>query len=182
MKNIKIDSTKILIFLVLLAVILIPGRFGWDSLNVLNNEAEQIRSEAARYDTQAQEAEDAVLSDQEAFEARMLKAETAIPQELEVPAIINVLSGEAAASNLIWLSGTPTSSPETGGLGGASTLVISVRTADGTSGSATVTSVGNFLDRIRTLDRLVVVDRVNLNASEGTATIEVRFFSQESDS
>lgn len=181
MKNVKIDSTKILLLLVLIAVVMIPGRFGWDNLNVLKNEAEQIRSEAARYDEQANEAEQAVLTDEEAFAARMAKAETAIPGVMAVPDLIDTLSQEASAANLIWLSGTPTPSAEAGGLGSASSLVISVRTADGATGAATVTSVGNFLDRVRELNRLVVVDRVNVTASEGTATIEVRFFSQESN-
>lgn len=178
MKEIKLNSPKVLIVVVAVAVILLPGRYGLDNLNVLKAEAEQIRSEANNLNVRSELAEQEVITNADVFQAREDAANAAIPKEADTANLIDTLASKAAENNLVWVSGTPTPLGDTMGIGSTYSLNISLQTADGSTGNNSVIAVSNFLESVRNLDRLVVVDNVTFSPESGTASIQARFFSQ----
>lgn len=178
MRN-RVNSTRILIFLFIAALIFIPGRFALGNLDVLKSRAADIHEEADRLDSQAAKAQSQVLDNPDSFKARESKADTAIPVNTSIPTVIDKLSKEASAAGLVWLSGTPTEVPPPKGVGGSTAISASLAAVDGSSGDAFITNVENFLDRVRELDRLVTVERLSVSPTDSSANIQLVFFSQE---
>lgn len=90
-------------------------------------------------------------------EAELRQLTAAVPPEPELATLILTLHDEATRSGIDFLQFTP--SPPTAG---EETSVI----AAGLNVSGSFFTVLDFLDRVETLDRIIVIDALDLNASE----------------
>lgn len=129
--------------------------------------ATSARTEAEDLLTKSSKAADAV-TDEQNFAAALSAARAAVPRTAELPELISDLEDVARAAGMTWNSGSPSTS------GGAAETPVWTMTLT-LSGSAR--RVPDLLDGIRELDRLVVVDSVQVRGDvEASIVISVRFF------
>lgn len=119
---------------------------------------------------------DAALSDEEAFLADLEEARAAVPAAPDLPAVIDVLEETVRRSGMRWTSGAPSApDAQADATQGSWQLAMTV------SGSAR--DLPGLLDAFRVLERLIVVDSVQVrNDGDGVvAQISVRFFALPGD-
>jgi Tfp pilus assembly protein PilO len=129
--------------------------------------ATSARTEAADLRAKSAKADEA-LADPEGFGAALATARTAVPREVGLPAMIEELETAVRSSGMRWTSGSPApaATDETSSSWSMSLTI---------SGSAR--QVPGLLRAINDLDRLVVVDSVQLRGDEeATVVLSVRFF------
>lgn len=162
-----------LILLALLAVTAVLV-FGWrfisPHVSELSGEAADIRAQANTLNRQASEAE-AVAADLGTFNARRDALTKAIPATASEKEVISALQSAAKASGVAWVAYQPSAgAPDSVSVTNV-TLTVSGRPD----------RITTYLDALAKLPRLVVVDQVALQDTNGavTASITARLFSTD---
>jgi Tfp pilus assembly protein PilO len=166
----------VLAVLVLIAVLAIPTRCSLGSRQSYVDEANAARAAATELNDRASKAEAAAADD--SFTARHDALVKAVPPTADLAGLLAAVSSAAATSGVTITSVSPSQNPTSSDKGtnqlSTWTLTMAVE--------GTPAALESFLDQLAGLDRLVVVDSVNQQASaEGTVTASVtaRFFSLE---
>jgi hypothetical protein len=158
--------------------ILVVGFIGYSSLpdagELLSGATAKEQATAVLRDQLA--VADAALTDEEAFLFELEQARVAVPRSPDLPAVIDVLEETVRRSGMRWTSGAPSgqeSSPDVSQDSWQISMTV----------SGTAQQVPALLDAIRGLDRLVVVDSVQVR-SDGAgviAQISARFFALQGE-
>ena len=98
----------------------------------------------------------------QAREAELIRLGRLIPADPDVAGAILALNDTADQSGVAWSSFVPT--PPTGNAGGPATMAISMKL------SGSFGQLFDYLRRLESLDRLVVVDSIALSSSGGTGS------------
>lgn len=172
----SVNKNTILAIMVVAALILIPYRFSGAAMQDLSGEAEAIRLETSTIESQIAEAA-AVAEDRPAFERRLESYTAALPAEPRLSEVINQVSSAATAAGVRWTAGAPAPVEDEFAPIGGNAWTLSI-TVEGSPAGAV-----RFLEALRGLPRLVVVESVSLQGSgeDAAAIISARFFSAPSD-
>lgn len=154
-------------------MVLATGVIGYVGLPYLPDGAEMLsgataaKEQAASLRAKAAKADQA-LTDQEGFGQALAAARTAVPVEPGLPEMIDKLETAVVASGMRWTSGSPAPAAADGS-SSSWTMNLTLR------GSAD--QVPALLSSLRDLDRLVVVDSVQLRGDlDATVVVSLRFF------
>lgn len=124
------------------------------------------------------EAANAALADQETFAAALAAAQQAVPDDADLPALIDDVEAVIRRAGMSWDSGasapTPLASAEQGGIPGVDTWQMSL-TVTGPS----VQAVSDLIGDLRAMSRLVVVPTLSIQLGEDgvTASLGILYFS-----
>jgi Tfp pilus assembly protein PilO len=109
--------------------------------------------------------------DLDTFTSQLDVARRAVPVEPELPAVIDALDGAVRAAGMRWISGSP-SAADSDESNWKMSLTLTGSSRD----------VGRLLDNIRALDRLVVIDSVQVRGDrDATILLALRFFAAQGD-
>lgn len=165
------NRKRILIAIFVIALLgALPTWVPIPSRSAMQSETEQARGELAQLQAKTAEAQDAVAkSDDVATLGALLSA--AVPAGPDLPGVIDQVGQAAVSSNLAWVAGAPQKSAATDGGPVSWTMGVSVIGAP--------TAIPVFLERLRSISRVVVVDSVGFqteSAGTVTANVTLRFF------
>lgn len=129
--------------------------------------ATSARTEAADLRTKSAKADEA-LADPAGFGEALATARTAIPRDAELPVVIEKIDAAVRAAGMRWTAGSPAPvASDAASSSWSMTLTL--------TGSAR--QVPGLLTSLNKLDRLIVIDSVQLRGSEdATVVLAVRFF------
>lgn len=165
------NRKRILIAIFVIALLgALPTWVPIPSRSAMQAETDQANGELTQLRNRTAAARDAVAKSKDvaAFGA-MLAA--AVPAGPDLPSVIDQVGQAAVSSNLAWVAGAPQKSA--GSEGGPSSWTM------GVSVIGSPTSIPLFLERLRSIDRVVVVDSVGFQtegAGSVTANVTLRFF------
>jgi Tfp pilus assembly protein PilO len=134
-----------------------------------SSDLSSTRDDVAEVDSQNQELQNTIrrlkeLSRNSVEQQAQLRAlQAAIPNTPDLGEFILQANEIASAAGIDWLSIAPTPPAATGGSGPASTIAISIQI------EGQFSSVLDYLNRLEDLERLVVVDTINLTVGGGAA-------------
>ena len=145
--------------------------YGWNSLFLSSKS--QARSAVQKELTAARRSEQdlrqnlaqlrTLAADTRSREAELARLGRLVPADADVAGAILALNDTATAAQVAWSSFSPTPQAPNAG-GGPATVGISMKVG------GTFHQVFDYLQRLETLDRLVVVDSISLTAGSGVAT------------
>jgi Tfp pilus assembly protein PilO len=130
-----------------------------------SSDLSDTRDEVSELETQNQELENTIRRLKELSrnsveqQARLRTLRAAIPTTPDLGEFILQANEIASASGIDWLSIAPTPPAATGGAGPTSTIAISIQ-VDGQ-----FSAVLDYLNRLEDLERLVIVDTINVSTS-----------------
>jgi len=156
-------------FIVVLAV----GVGGYVGLPYLPDGAEMLSGATAAQeqaaDLQVKTAKaDEALTDPEGFGKALAAARAAVPVEPGLPEMIDMLEAAVVASGMRWTSGSPAPAASDGS-SSSWTMNLTLR--------GSTEQVPALLSSLRDLERLVVVDSVQLRGDrDATVVVSLRFF------
>jgi Tfp pilus assembly protein PilO len=146
--------------------------YGWNSLFLSSKS--QARSAVQKELTAARRSEQdlrqnlaqlrTLAADTRSREAELARLGRLVPADADVAGAILALNDTAIAAQVAWSSFSPTPQAPNAGGGPAATVGISMKVG------GTFHQVFDYLQRLETLDRLVVVDSISLTAGSGVAT------------
>ena len=170
----KITRTKVLAAaLGIIVVAVFPSWVPIPSRATANEQATQARGEADALRNQISRAR-AAQQDATGFAATKAALEQAVPNGPDLPALISQIRSATEAVNMLWLSGSPQQSALANGSGKAWTLSMSLQ--------GRASSAPDLLDRLRSIERLVVIDSVSFQgagAGEVILNITLHFWALE---
>ena len=150
-----------------LAAVLVLAVWWMFVFSPVRSDTSKVNAEidSAKADTQSLEAENKQLEDLQArapeLQADLDRLSAAVPTSPELASFIDAANALGVETGVTWVSVSPT--PPAAG-GSADTVQLSMELEGG------YFQVLDYLNRLESMPRLVVVDQVSLSASEDTAT------------